>query len=135
LANQLHADYAHRGLQIIHVIIESGAGGSEVNWEDALYWKQGNNDAFPALDPGIIVLADDDYQLWTRFLQDCSVIPCVCNYTPQYQIIDQGGVTVSDPCAVPPGGSDCYECGYNHEHVQMVLDGILPDEWCGESTP
>jgi hypothetical protein len=123
-------------LQIIHFIIEDGTGDGVRDWEDARKWADGNDGAFAPLDPGIIVLADHDRSLWTRILQDCSTIGCsACNYTPQWQIIDEGGVTVSDRCAVPPGGNECLECGYQHDIVHRVLEGILPDVWCGESMP
>jgi hypothetical protein len=144
LANALVDDFGNRGLKIIHFIIDDGTGDGIVNWEDARKWQDGNDGAHPPLDPRITTLADPDYSAWNRIMQDCSSHPdCACNYTPQYQIIDQGGITVSDTCSIPdPDNCDpgieiceCMQCGYNDTQARKVIESILPAEWCGKATP
>ena len=142
MANALVSDFGDRGLLIIHIVIDDGTGDGVVDWEDANYWA--NNDTlFPKLDPSIVVLADPNDSLWTRFAQSCDDLTgfdyddcmATCPYTPQAQVIDQGGLTVSDTCARPPGEVECTQCGYSDSYYRMVLDSILPPAWCGEATP
>jgi hypothetical protein len=143
LANALVDDFGDRGLVVVHAIIDDGTGDGVVDWKDAKKWHLGNDGAHTPLYPEIIVLADDDYGLWTRFHQSCNDLTpgsldredCdnSCPYTPQAQVIDQGGVTVSDTCARPPGEVECTQCGYSDSYYRKVLDDILPAVWCGES--
>lgn len=143
MANALVDDYYDRGLEVIHFIIDDGTGDGVVDWQDAKKWADGNDGAHTVLDPKITVLADPDYSAWNRFMQDCTGLgSCACNYTPQYQIIDQGGITVSDTCAVPNPDTctpdidcECMECGYSDTQARKVIEAILPPEWCGQATP
>ena len=142
MANAMLADFADRGLIIVHFVIDDGTGDGVVDWQDAHRWAY-SGAYFPVLDPRIVVLADPDGSSWNRFSQSCADLTGIpytdctdtCPYTPQAQVIDQGGVTVSDTCARPPGSSECTQCGYSDSYYRTVLDSILPAAWCGEAIP
>jgi hypothetical protein len=158
LAFEMLDDYRERGTVFIKVIIEDTptnfAGQNPhpdadgiLDWKDARNWafhEDFDNDGLDDddIEPGVIVLADVGDNsgclggLWSRFTHDCgSDIFCTlsCKVTPQVQVIDQGGVTVDDPCFW--NGSNCGDCGFPESRVRATLDSILPAEWCGEATP
>jgi len=141
LANALKNDYAERGLEIVHVVINDGNGDGQVDEQDAALWQRGtDHDGDGETDVlEVKVLADTDGGLWEHYIQDCSEIgffcQLSCHVTPQHQIMDRGMITVDDKCSVPDGESQCTECGYNDADVRAELDAILPPKWCGEARP
>jgi hypothetical protein len=141
LVNALNRDFAERGVEIIHIIIDDGDGDGDVDADDAALWHHGSDhDGDGAADVlDIQVLADTDRGLWNHYIQDCSELGLFCSLschvTPQHQIMDRGMITVDDKCSVPEGQSQCEECGYNDAAVRQVLDDLLPPKWCGEARP
>ena len=127
MANTLQNDFRERGALVVHVITDDSPDpDTTVGWTDAQYWANSmdfNGDS--KVDPlNVLVLADTDGGIWARFAQ--------CPLTPQGQILDQGGLTVDDPCVM---SNLCGGCGYSDSQVRGVLNTILPAKWCGEATP
>ena len=141
LANQLNADYAERGVQIVHIIIEDGTGDGVVDEQDAALWHHGidfdGDGTIDVLD--VPVLADTDRGLWNHYIQDCSELGIFCQFschvTPQHQIMDRGLITVDDKCSVPDGETTCEQCGYDDADVRATFDALLPPQWCGSAQP
>lgn len=138
MANQLYDDYRERGLTIVHVIIEDGTGDGIIDWEDAHQWAyvRDFDGAGPYEPPlNVLVIADTDRYLWDNYKEACgSDIFCqlMCHVTPQHQMLDQGKVTVDDPCS--GGQTGCSDgCGYSDSKVRTTLDGLLPVKWCGQA--
>ncbi len=117
---------------LIHVIIEDGNGDGKIDSADASVWA--NRFSPPLKFP---VIADTDDKLWSTYIEPCGTdffCQYSCYVTPQFHIIDQGGVTIDDGCA-RGGTSTCRKCGYDDAHVKTVLDQVLGSTWCGGGTP
>ena len=126
----MYNDYKERGVITIH-ILEQQAGSHNPNptWEDAEVWSRdwdddGTDNAEGPLE--FPVIADTDGGLWDMY--------AVCPWYYQDQVIDQGLVTVDDPCVLEPGNL-CATCSNSDAYMRSVFDSIVPPKWCGEATP
>lgn len=146
MASILEDEFEERGVVFITVVIDdSPDAGTTVDWTDAQYWANSMDfDSDGTVDKiRHLVLADTDGGLWNRYVDNCQglsgsqYLQCAtsCPVTPQFQIFDQGGMTVDDGCNRPAGGSQCTACGFDASRVRNVLNNILPTKWCGEATP
>lgn len=146
MANSFEDEYKDRGVIFVTVVIDdSPDAGTTVDWTDAQYWAYSMDfDGDGIIDKQRhVILADTDGGLWKRYVDQCADLTGInfllcqasCNVTPQYQIFDQGGMTVDDTCARQGTGVQCAACGYDEAHVRSVLDSLLPPKWCGEATP
>lgn len=145
MANELADQYAERGVIYVQVITDDSPDpGTTVDWTDAQYWAYNMDfDSDATVDKlKILVLADVDGGLWTRYVDQCTdltgtnKIQCQisCQVTPQAQIFDQGGLTVDDGCSRTKPSVQCAACGWDEARTRNVLDAILPAKVCGEAT-
>lgn len=114
----------------IHILEQqSGSHGSNPTWEDAAVWATDWDDDGTLNPEGPLefpVIADTDGGLWNAYT--------VCPWYYQDQVIDQGMVTVDDPC-VWESGDICAHCSNSDAYMRGVFDTLVPTKWCGEATP
>lgn len=144
MANEIVDEYLERGAIYVTVVIDdSPDAGTTVDWTDAQYWAYSMDfDSDTKIDKvRNIVLADVDGALWNRYVDSCSDLSGInqllcqasCQVTPQVQILDQGGLTVWDPCSRGAGQNQCGGCGWDENGVRSILNQILPAKVCGEA--
>ena len=128
MGNALYNDYRERGVITIHILEQqSGNHNPNPTFKDAVIWAKDWDDDGTSNPEGPLefpVIADTDGGLWNLYAE--------CGWYYQDQVIDQGLVTVDDPCVL---ADICAHCSNSDAYMRGVLDSIVPPKWCGEATP